>query len=180
MGVMRNLVGLMAFAALAACEQKAVNTTIDPPTSPQPPVDAAAVTRAGNEPGVEQASGVRSAEPGIRQPAAGSSERKAVLDALRPGIERTYEAPVTFYSVSINIGGRYAFVVAEPRRPDGRPVLVCGDGSPGQVPCPLIEALLEQDSNSRWRVIEWNDGPFGGDDEFCARYPRGLMPAYCP
>ena len=180
MGAIGRLVGLVAFAALAACEQKAVNTTIDPPTSPPPPVADAAVTRAGDEPGVEQASGVRSAEPGIRQPAAGSLERKAVLDALRASMESSYGAPVTFYSVTINVGGRHAFVVTEPRRPDGQPVYACGSGSPGQVPCPLVEALLEQDSNSRWRVIEWNDGPFGGDDEFCARYPRGLMPAYCP
>lgn len=52
----------------------------------------------------------------------GNPQRVAILDALRPAIERGFGQPVKFLVNRIRSDGRWAFVVAEPQTPAGRPI----------------------------------------------------------
>lgn len=54
-----------------------------------------------------------------RTPAAGSPERKAILDALRPTCERDLQQKVVFQVGLLNVAGDWAAVRVTPVRPDG-------------------------------------------------------------
>lgn len=55
-------------------------------------------------------------------PAAGSAQRRAILDALRPAIERRLGPDVEFVVRQIRVAGGWAFVMADPQRRGGRPI----------------------------------------------------------
>ena len=55
-------------------------------------------------------------------PATGSAQRRAILDALRPAIERRLGPDVEFVVTQIRVGNGWAFVMAEPQRRGGRPI----------------------------------------------------------
>ena len=61
------------------------------------------------------------AQAGITEPASGSPLRKAVLDGLRPVIEKKFGAEVQFVVKTLRVSPQWAFVEAEPRRKDGTP-----------------------------------------------------------
>jgi hypothetical protein len=52
----------------------------------------------------------------------GGSERRPILDALRPAVEARLGQPVEFKVQTINVDGGWAFVVADPRRKGGSPI----------------------------------------------------------
>lgn len=58
----------------------------------------------------------------IREPAKGSPERAAILDAIRPAIEAQMRGPVEFQVDTMRTDGDWAFVIATPRRPGGKPI----------------------------------------------------------
>ncbi len=60
------------------------------------------------------------AQAGARIPPPGSPERHAILEALRPPVQRTLGSRVVFHQVEIRVSGSWAFVSAEPRTPAGR------------------------------------------------------------
>lgn len=62
---------------------------------------------------------VAAADQRAHAPAAGSAERKSVLDALRPSVEARFRAPVEFLQPNICIWNGWATVVADPRRKGG-------------------------------------------------------------
>ena len=66
---------------------------------------------------------------GIHEPAKGSAERKAILDAIRPAIEAQMRGPVEFQINTMLSDGEWAFVGASPQRPGGgvHPRLGFGD-----------------------------------------------------
>lgn len=53
------------------------------------------------------------------QPTAGSAQRAALMDALRPAIEREFGGPVEFVVTSAAVRDGWALVIAEPQRPGG-------------------------------------------------------------
>lgn len=55
----------------------------------------------------------------IHEPAKGSAERKAILDAIRPAIEAQMRGPVEFRINVMPSDGEWAFVGANPQRPGG-------------------------------------------------------------
>jgi len=55
----------------------------------------------------------------LHEPAKGSSERKAILDAIRPAIEAQMRAPVEFQINVMLSDGEWAFVAANPQHPGG-------------------------------------------------------------
>ena len=55
-------------------------------------------------------------------PARDSAERKAILDAVRKPVSKELGQRVIFVVSNHNVCGRWAFLEADPLRPDGRPV----------------------------------------------------------
>jgi hypothetical protein len=51
--------------------------------------------------------------------APGSSERRAILDALRPSVEVRFGVPVQFVPSQVCVMDGWSVVIAEPRRKDG-------------------------------------------------------------
>jgi hypothetical protein len=81
-------------------------------------------------------------------------ERRLVLDAMRGAVERDLRQPVIFKVSTIRVCGAWAFVVAEPIKPDGGPLLwertICkGDVSH------LIGALSQRDEAGAWRLTDY-------------------------
>lgn len=55
----------------------------------------------------------------LHHPALGSSEREALMDALRPAIQRDLGMKVIFKIYKLNVADDFAFVQAEPLTPSG-------------------------------------------------------------
>ncbi|HET7460413.1 MAG TPA: hypothetical protein VFJ82_04160 [Longimicrobium sp.] len=82
-------------------------------------------------------------------PAAGSPLRAAILDALRPSVERRLRAPVTFADVRVREAGGWAYVRAMPYARSGTtPRLLVGERFD-----PFVHALLRSQAGT-WRVVE--------------------------
>lgn len=58
----------------------------------------------------------------VSQPPPGSPTRRAILDALRPAVERRLGRNVEFVIDRIEVEQGWALVIAEPRRTGGRPI----------------------------------------------------------
>lgn len=115
------------------------------------------------------------AQPGARSPAAGSAERRVILDALRPMIQRELRSPVEFVVRQLRLQSGWAIVVADPQRPgggaiDGRhlPNFEDRDGL-------TVYAVLRL-AGGRWRIHDHVIGPT--DMWFCgmAGPPASLLP----
>jgi hypothetical protein len=55
----------------------------------------------------------------IRTPANGSAERAAMMNLIRPYVERDFGAPVEFVVRSLNVSGNYALALLDAQRPGG-------------------------------------------------------------
>src|SRR4051794_26335380 len=55
-------------------------------------------------------------------PKPGNPERKAILDALRPSVERELGQRVVFRPKQLAVQGDWAFFYGDPQRPDGKPI----------------------------------------------------------
>lgn len=97
-------------------------------------------------------------------PAAGSPERKAIMDVLRVPVEADLRQKVIFKVQHLRIVGTWALARVVPLRPDGSDI----DYSRTRYRDDLAEgafdgegeALLRNDG-SRWRLLEWR---FGASD----------------
>ena len=58
----------------------------------------------------------------VHEPAKDSAERAAILDAIRPAIEAQMGGPVEFNIETMRTDGDWAFVIADPQRPGGKPI----------------------------------------------------------
>lgn len=56
---------------------------------------------------------------GTRQPERGTAQRAAIMDALRPAIERELGGPIEFVVQRAAVQDGWALVIAEPQRPGG-------------------------------------------------------------
>ena len=109
-------------------------------------------------------------------PAAGTPERKAILDALRPGVERELGVrPIQFVVEEIRVGGGWAFVRANPQRKGGGAIRNPDENMDGV----HTEAILQR-QGGRWVVREFGVGStdvwFLG---WCSRTPAGLLGQWC-
>lgn len=94
-------------------------------------------------------------------PAAGSPQRRAILDALRPPIERRLGGPVEFIVRTIRVRGGWALVVADPQRPgggriDGRRYFSADDW---EVMDGLTVNGILRFSGGGWRLVDHAIGP---------------------
>lgn len=111
----------------------------------------------------------------VSSPAPGTSERRAILDAVRPLVIAQVGPPVEFVVSDIRVSGRFAFVAVEPQRPGG------GEIDDSHLDSDMRDGLHTEailvNRNGRWLVVEHG---IGSTDVwyvgFCNDYPRGLIP----
>ena len=105
------------------------------------------------------------------------SQRKAVLDAMRPAVEAKLGPNVEFVVALLRIENGWAFVIADPRRKGGKPIdgwAIFGehfDNMDGL----RTEAVLKR-TNGRWRVVDFGIG--ATDVWYCDVGPKKLKRGY--
>jgi hypothetical protein len=109
-------------------------------------------------------------------PGAGSPQRKAVLDTLRPAVERQLGVrPVEFVVDEIRVGQGWAFVRVTPQRKGGGEIRNPEPEADGV----HTEAVLRQ-INGRWTVTDMG---IGSTDvwfiSLCGEVPAGLLGDWC-
>ncbi|NUS99352.1 MAG: hypothetical protein HOP96_00035 [Sphingomonas sp.] len=105
------------------------------------------------------------------------SQRRAVLDALRPAIEKKLGRDVEFVVQVLRVEDGWAFVMADPRRKGGKPIdgnRIFGDDFENMDGL-RVDALLQLRSG-RWRVV---DHAIGATDVwYCDIGPKRLKRGY--
>lgn len=109
-------------------------------------------------------------------PGAGSPQRKAVLDGLRPAVERQLSvSPIEFVVEEIRVGQGWAFVRVTPQRKGGGAISNPEPEADGV----HTEAVLQL-VNGKWRVKEMG---IGSTDvwylSLCGEVPAGLLGQWC-
>ncbi len=117
----------------------------------------------------------------IMEPASGSPLRKAILDGLRPEIEKKFGSEIQFVVKTIRVSPQWAFVEAEPRHKDGTPFdtkQIFG-GELEQMDGIDVGAILEL-TGATWHL---RDHAIGPTDvwwlSWCDKKPRDVLPG-CP
>ena len=114
-------------------------------------------------------------------PKPGSRERKAILDALRPPVQKALKQKVIFEVQRLKVQNGWAFVMGVPRQPNGKPVDYRKTAYQAAIKEGMFDgsvlALLRKRSN-QWRVVTYALGPTdypadGWDKEFKA--PRAIF-----
>lgn len=95
-------------------------------------------------------------------PAAGSKERKALMDALRVPFEKQLGKPVIFVVTWLKVSGNFAMWEGEPKRTGGKPI----DWSKTKFKEDYEQGLVDQISmallkktGGKWKVVEYAIGP---------------------
>ncbi len=106
-------------------------------------------------------------------PPPGSAQRKEILAALRPPVEKQLGRNVEFHVILIRVQRDWAFVVADPQRRGGKPI----DGAKivgehfGNMDGLRVDAVLRR-RGGRWLVV---DHAIGATDVWhCDVGPRSL------
>lgn len=97
----------------------------------------------------------------ITTPAPGTAERKAILDAMRPQVEAAMRGPVVFVIDRMNVADNWAFVSANPQRPDGTAIDASKTGFAQDIEFMdgLSTYALLIYANERWNLVEFHVGP---------------------
>ena len=104
-------------------------------------------------------------------------ERRAVLDALRPAVERKLGADVEFVVQAIRVENGWAFVMADPQRKGGRPIdghRIFGDDFENMDGL-RVDAVLQL-KEGRWKVVDYGIG--ATDVWYCDVGPKKLKRGY--
>jgi hypothetical protein len=95
-------------------------------------------------------------------PAAGTPERRLLMDALRVRLQREIGKPMIFRVVTLRVLGNWAYAEVEPRQPDGSPL--DWEGTPfaeerreGVLDTNSV-ALLRR-TQGQWRIVQLAIGP---------------------
>ncbi|SEN25036.1 hypothetical protein SAMN04488103_10426 [Gemmobacter aquatilis] len=98
------------------------------------------------------------------EPAKGSAERRALMDALRPLAEAKLGAPVEFVVQELRVEGRAAYAMVAPQRPGGGQIdlyatpMVQREGmDPAYMDGANMQALLLKEGNT-WVAVDWRIG----------------------
>jgi hypothetical protein len=93
----------------------------------------------------------------VAHPEKGSAERAALLDTLRPSVEKELKQKIVFVINQVNVQGPWAFVDGRLRTTDGK--VPTWKGTPYAQAAKYgaqsdgISALLKRSGN-RWRIVE--------------------------
>ena len=105
------------------------------------------------------------------------SERKAVLDALRPAVEAKLGPNVEFVVTLLRVEDGWAFVIADPQRKGGKPIdgwRIFGEHF-GNMDGLRVDAVLRLRGN-RWQVVDYGIG--ATDVWYCDVGPKKLKRGY--
>ena len=99
----------------------------------------------------------------VQKPAPGSKLRKAVLDGLRPSIEKDLKQKVIFKVDEIRVYQGWAFLHVHPLQPNGKPIdfkktKYAEDLAEGMFDGDSTYAILRQSGN-KWVVKAFSIGP---------------------
>ncbi|WP_205481248.1 hypothetical protein [Sphingomonas arenae] len=94
--------------------------------------------------------------PRVITPPAGSAERAAILDTLRPAVEARLRGKVEFVVDTLRSDGAWAFVVAEPQRPGGTRIdgLALFGEDWDNMDGLRVDAVLRR-KQGHWEVVEY-------------------------
>ena len=114
-------------------------------------------------------------------PEQGSTERQALMDAIRPRVERDLNQPVIFRVSRLMVQNGWAFMIVYPRQPGGGPIdfsrtRFARDYEAGMF-SDLVIVLLRK-NEKRWRVIDYALGPTDvAYEDWSRRYraPRAIF-----
>ena len=117
----------------------------------------------------------------VYEPDRGSTERKAVLNAVRPMLEARVGAPVEFVVDWMRLGNGWAFVQLNPQRPGGAPIDLSRTTYREQAEYMdgVATFALLKHQYDRWNLIDFVVGPtdvFWHGDPLYAQLPLGLVP----
>jgi hypothetical protein len=105
------------------------------------------------------------------------TERKAVLNALRPAVERKLGPNVEFVVQAIRVEDGWAFVMADPQRKGGKPIdgqRIFGEDFDNMDGL-RVDAVLQR-KNGRWKVVDYGIG--ATDVWYCDVGPKRLKRGY--
>ena len=98
----------------------------------------------------------------ISTPPAGSAQRRAILDAVRPRVEAEIGPPVVFNVSVLRVSGNWAFVQATPKRPGSVDVdwkkTKFREAFEKDFMTDIVMGLLRYD-DSKWTLVEYVLGP---------------------
>ncbi len=120
----------------------------------------------------------------VYTPPNGSPERRGILSAVRPRVEKDLGAPIEFVVGTLRVSGDHAFVTLQPQRPGGGQIvpentpigrqMIRDEGNIYLFDCCHTEALLSR-KRGVWRVDEIG---VGATDVWwqglCESRPKGL------
>ncbi|MBL4918232.1 hypothetical protein [Szabonella alba] len=124
--------------------------------------------------------------PGLAwtEPARGSAERRALMDAIRPHVEAALGAPVEFVVDALRVQGDVAFAGLSPQRPGGGRIdlsttpMVLREG---YYPDNIEVQVLYRRMGGSWVMIQWAIGAtdvWFSEPQLCEIwYP--VLPEYC-
>ncbi len=90
---------------------------------------------------------------------AGSPMRRAILDAVRPPIERALRGPVEFVVQTIRVQSGWALVIADPQRPGGGAIDASRYFPNEQEMDGLTVNAILRLRNGRWVLVDHAIGP---------------------
>jgi hypothetical protein len=111
-----------------------------------------------------------------RTPAAGSEERRAIMDAIRGPAQKDLKQTVIFKVDHLRVAGEWAYARVSPTRPDGSELDYSKTKYQKLIDLgafdPQGEALLFKEEDGEWTVVEW---AFGSTDvpsaEWASKHP---------
>ena len=121
------------------------------------------------------------------EPARGSPERRAMMDAVRPQAERVLGAPVEFVVDDLRVAVGRGFAALRAQRPGGgaidlyaTPGARRGDFDPATADGATVHVLYQK-SGSTWVAMDWSIGAtdvWFAAPEYCAAF-RAVIRDYC-
>ncbi len=117
----------------------------------------------------------------VQEPARGTAERSAILNAIRPLAEAHFGAPVEFVVSWLRAGGGWAFAGVAPQRPGGAPIDLRTTvyASEADYMDGLQTYVLLRYQYDRWNVVDFAVGPtdvFWHGHPLYRQVPPGLTP----
>lgn len=114
------------------------------------------------------------AETQAYTPPAGSPERKAIMNALRGGVQTEFKQAVIFEVEHLKVNRGWAFLRGIPRQPSGRPINYAGTPYQQRIKEGMFDdwiAALLRKSGEKWQVeiyvVGYTDVPY---EEWISQY----------
>jgi len=94
----------------------------------------------------------------LHTPERGSEERKAIMDALRPPVEKKLRQQVIFKVDHLKVQNGWAFLIGKPQRPDGTTIDYSGTIYRDAVSAGAFDdgiVALLHDVGGKWKMVQY-------------------------